>query len=61
MLCMPTKLAFLIVMVEPAAAGSTNHLFGDSRTMISKSNSLTLEGGRAPIQHVRDPLHPTGL
>ncbi len=60
-LCVLTKLALLIVRVESAAAGSTKHLFGGSRTMISKSNSLAGEGGREPIQHVRDPLHPTGL
>jgi len=54
----PTKARVLILRWN---LGSTNHLCGDSCTMISQSNSLAAEGGRAPHQHVGDPSHPTGL
>src|ERR1035437_3173334 len=57
---MPTKARFLILRWN--RPGSINHLCGElAPTMISKSNSLAVKGGRAPNQHVRVRLHPTGL
>src|SRR5271157_110968 len=56
-----TKARVLIATMEPPLSGSTIHLCGGLRTMISQSNSRATAVGRAPNQHVGDRRHPTGL